>query len=207
MAAVRIQKNSDIGAVISHVFPDDSEQAVAHSTRNLTIAEKNLQSALRRAVLQQFHSSQMGASRIKSTTRTYPYWLTMDKDIGAILQGCSKRQQADKLPHTRDPLSLRLATCTTVYLQDHRPNGTWAESIIRAPRGCVQDEVCIDGQIQVRHRNQFHPRLPLLGNNGIPEIPPSSRQKFSLEHSKKSPKRFQLAQHSKFMIEDFHREC
>ncbi|KAM3173318.1 hypothetical protein ACTXT7_012741 [Hymenolepis weldensis] len=37
------------------------------------------------------------------------------------------------------------ANDTAVYVRDHRPNGTWRESIIRARRGSVLNKVNVDG--------------------------------------------------------------
>ncbi|VUZ42223.1 unnamed protein product [Hymenolepis diminuta] len=49
-----------------------------------------------------------------------------------------------------------LTTDTAVYIGNHRPNGTWAESIIRARRGGVLYEGDVDGRARVCDRN--HPK-------------------------------------------------
>ncbi|VDL18827.1 unnamed protein product [Hymenolepis diminuta] len=51
------------------------------------------------------------------------------------------------------------ATGAAVYVRDHRPNDTWAESISGAQRGSGIYEVDVDGQTWVHHRNHLHPRM------------------------------------------------
>lgn len=55
-------------------------------------------SALKRAVLQQFRNSHLDVSRMKFLTGTFANWPETVKDVEAVVQRCSKCQQAVKLP-------------------------------------------------------------------------------------------------------------
>lgn len=105
-----------------------------------------------------------------------------------------------------------LATREGMYLRDHRSNDIWGEGIIKALRGSVLNEVDVDSQNWLHHRNHLRPRyevilskletgplnvildffgLSPIGNNGTPEIRPSNHRSLSLECPREPPESFQ----------------
>ncbi|VUZ50097.1 unnamed protein product [Hymenolepis diminuta] len=77
-----------------------------------------------------------------------------------------------------------LANDTAVYVRNHRPNGTWRDSIIRARRGPL--DVIFD---------VFE--LPPLENNVTTGIRPSNQQILHLKCSRKPLKDSRWIEHSK----------
>ncbi|VDL60571.1 unnamed protein product [Hymenolepis diminuta] len=64
---------------------------------SMSVYRAIIPSAFKQAVSQQFPGSYLSVSRMKSTARAFAYCPGMDKDIEAVVQRCSKCQQAAKL--------------------------------------------------------------------------------------------------------------
>lgn len=80
--------------------------------------------------------------------RTKPHSALNDRSSAEILMGRKPRTThnallpKDSTFHSSSSCAKRnLATSTTFYVRDHRPNGIWAEGIIRARHGRVLNKV------------------------------------------------------------------
>nr|VZI37893.1 unnamed protein product [Spirometra erinaceieuropaei] len=77
--------------------------ALAGDLRQLFLRQASLWLTLA-SCLQTFHAAHPGASRMKSTARSFAYWRGIDGDIDDLVRRCSRCQQAAKMPPRQPPI-------------------------------------------------------------------------------------------------------